>query len=302
MNLKQFKYVLVLSEEGTFGRAAEVLGISQPSLSQYIKKIEGQLGVTLFNRTAGEVRLTDAGQVYIEAGRKILDIEHKMYGDFADLEVYNSGTLVIGTSPYRSAGMLPSAVKKFREKYPGMCVVVKEMTSQELANAAERGSFDLCLTVLPVDERIFSYEKIATEELILAVPSTFSSLQAKEMKDRRYPAVDARQIDGMPFVTITEGQWMQRALDNMALDFNLTIKRVATVKSLEAQISMVRAGVGAALLPSGIERLASPGEVVYYSFAEALPRREVVLMHRCDAHVNGAMETFINIMKETYSK
>ncbi len=55
MNLKQFKYVLVLAEEGSFGRAADVLNISQPSLSQYIKKIEGQLGVTLFNRTAVQV-------------------------------------------------------------------------------------------------------------------------------------------------------------------------------------------------------------------------------------------------------
>lgn len=298
MNLKQFKYVLVLAEEGTFGRAAEVLGISQPSLSQYIKKIESQLGVELFNRTAGDVRLTDAGRVYIEAGRKILDIEHKMYGDFADLEVYSSGTLVIGTSPYRSAGMLPRAVKKFRDKYPGMSVVVKEMTSQELIGAAEKGSFDLCLTVLPVDERIFSYESIAREELILAVPSFFAPLAAKEMKDRKYPAIDARQIDKMPFVTITEGQWMQRALDNTVKDFNLTLKVAATVKSLEAQVSMVSAGVGAALLPSGIERLASGGDVVYYSFVEELPRREVVLMRRRDAHTNGAMEAFVSIMKE----
>ena len=222
-----------------------------------------------------------------------------MYGDFVDLGEHNSGTVIIGTSPYRSAGMLPRAVKKFREKYPGMCVVVKEMTSQELANTAEHGGFDLCLTVLPVDERIFSYEKIATEELILAVPRSFLPLRAVNIKGRKYPAIRAEQIANMPFVTITEGQWMQRALDNMMLDFGFTVNKAAVVKSLEAQISMVSAGVGAALLPSGIERLASPEDVVYYSFAEELPRREVVLMHRRDAHVNSAMRAFIDIMKET---
>ncbi len=154
--------------------------------------------------------------------------------------------------------MLPSAVKKFREKYPGMCVVVKEMTSQELVTAAERGAFDLCLTVLPIDERIFCYEKIADEELILAVPSSYPPLAAVNMLGKKYPAVHVGQIDKMPIVTITEGQWMQRALDNMVIDFALTINRAAVVKSLEAQISMVSAGVGADLLPSGIERLASP--------------------------------------------
>ena len=62
MNTKQLKYVLVLAREGTFSRAAEALEISQPSLSQYIKKIESQLGMQLFDRTNGDVRLTDAGR------------------------------------------------------------------------------------------------------------------------------------------------------------------------------------------------------------------------------------------------
>lgn len=63
MNHKQFNYVLTLAKEGSFSKAADVLNISQPSLSQYIKKIEQQIGLELFDRANGEIRLTDAGRV-----------------------------------------------------------------------------------------------------------------------------------------------------------------------------------------------------------------------------------------------
>lgn len=73
MNAKQFKYVLTLANQGSFSKAAEVLEISQPSLSQYVKKIEQQIGLPLFDRINGVVRLTDAGRLYINTGRKVLE-------------------------------------------------------------------------------------------------------------------------------------------------------------------------------------------------------------------------------------
>ena len=91
MNARQFRYILVLAAEGSFSKAAKVLNISQPSLSQYVKKIEKQCGLSLFERTNNEVRLTDAGRVYIEAGRKILDIEHQMEGQFLSEPAAASG-------------------------------------------------------------------------------------------------------------------------------------------------------------------------------------------------------------------
>ena len=78
MNERQFRYVVALAEKGSFSRAAEVLNVSQPSLSQYIKRIENEVGICLFERTGGNVRLTDAGSLYVETGRKILDVDiHK---------------------------------------------------------------------------------------------------------------------------------------------------------------------------------------------------------------------------------
>lgn len=298
MNLKQFKYVLTLMREGSFAKAADSLNISQPSLSQYIKKIEQQLGVELFDRTGGTVRLTDAGRIYMEAGRKILDLERQMYSQFNDLAEYKTGSIVIGTSPYRSAAMMPLVVKQFQEQYPGMYLVVEEMTSQELVENAAHGQFDLCLTMLPLDERKFCYEKVAEEELILVVPRSYPSLPTQQLYDRKYPAIDASVINHRAFVMITENQWMQQALEQMAEDYQLSLRKAAIVKSLEAQIAMVRAGVGMALLPSGVERFCAPNEVTCYSFVQPLPKREVVVMWQKERYLNQAMQDLIDAMRK----
>ncbi len=282
MNTKQFRYVLVLAHEGSFSRAADVLGISQPSLSQYIKKIEREIGAELFDRTSSDVRLTDAGRVYIDAGRKILDLEHRMEVAFSDLESHKTGSLIIGTSPYRAASMMPRISAAFRQLHPGMHLIVREGTTAELAEGMEHGEYDLSLTLRPDDGRLFEWEKVMEEEIILGVPAVTTPLAAERVPGRKYPAVDASVLNDRSLVMLTDTQYMQKQLRIMLEDHEISVFTAAVVKSLEAQIAMVRAGVGAALLPTGIERFCSPGEVTFYSFLEPLPKREVVVVWRKD--------------------
>lgn len=297
MNTKQFQYVLTLYREGSFSKAADVLNISQPSLSQYIKKIEREVGQELFDRANGDVRITDAGRVYIEKGRQILDLEHQMEVAFSDLAANKTGSLIIGAAPYRAASMLPEIARAFQILHPGMHLIVREGTTAELAEGMEHGEYDLALTLLPLDERLFSYEKVVEEELILAVPVSYDRFPAAAMADRKYPAVDAAVLNDKPMVMLTEAQYMQKQLLSLIENHRLKVQTAAVVKSLEAQIEMVRAGVGMALLPSGIERFCSDASVTFYSFIEALPKREVVVMWRRDRTLSHVAEELKNVIR-----
>ena len=290
MNAKQFKYVLVLAREGSFSKAADVLNITQPSLSQYIKKIESEIGQPLFDRTNGDVRITDAGKVYIDAGQKILDIEHQMENALTDLESCKRGSLIIGTTPYRAVTMIPTIASSFKRLYPGMHLAVRECTTSELTEGMEHGEYDLALTLLPVDKRMFSYDKVVEEELILAVPASYQRLPAIAVKDRMYPAIDAEMLNGQSMIMLTESQFMQKQLENLCTDYRLSVSTAAVMKSLEAQIELVKAGVGMALMPSGIERFCKPDEVTFYSFIPVLPKREVIVMWRKDRSLSKAAE------------
>ncbi len=296
MNGRQFKYVLTLAREGSFSTQAAALNISQPSLSQYIKKIEKEIGLELFDRTNGEVRITDAGRVYIGIGRQILDLEHQMETQLSDLAVQKTGSVIIGTAPYRAAGMLPLIAKRFQEIHPGMHLVVREGTTAELIEGMKHGEYDLALTLLPTDRRDLVCELIVEEELVLAVPGWYEPLAATRRGDRRYPAVDAGVLAGQKLIMLTETQYMQIQLQDLLDRRKIEVKTAAVVKSLEAQIAMVRAGVGMALLPAGIERSCSPGEVAIYSFADPLPKRQVVVMWRSDRKLSGATEDLKNVI------
>jgi len=296
MNTKQLIYVITLAQEGSFSKAADVLNITQPSLSQYIKKIEKQVGLSLFDRTNGDVRLTDAGRVYIDTGRKILDLEHRMESSFTDLAAYKTGSLIIGAAPYRAASMLPTIARSFQSLHPGMHLVVREGTTAELVEGMEHGEYDLALTLLPIDGRLFTWEKVMEEELVLAVPHSCSPIPATHLPDRKFPAIKIEELNKKPLVMLTETQYMQKQLYNLVIDYKIKPITAATVKSLEAQIEFVKAGVGMALVPSGIERFCKPEEVTFYSFIPTLPKREVVVMWRKDRKLSKVAEEFVSVI------
>ena len=296
MNTKQFQYVLTLAHEGSFSKAADTLNITQPSLSQYIKKIEHEVGITLFDRTNGDVRITDAGKVYIETARQILDLEHQMENSISDLAGNRAGSLIIGAAPYRAASMMPAIAKQFQSIHSGMHLTVREGTTAELVEGMEQGEYDLALTLLPIDGRVFNWEKVVEEELILVVPSSHPALLATDTPDRKHKAVDAKVLQNEKLVMLTDTQFMQKQLQNILIEKKISIHTAAIVKSLEAQIEFVKTGIGMALMPSGIERFCNDGSVTFYSFTDSLPKREVVVMWRKDRKLSKVAEELKDVI------
>lgn len=306
MNMKQFRYVLVLADTGSFSRAADELNISQPSLSQYVKKIETQLGVELFERANGNVRLTDAGKVYIDAGKKILDLENQMQQKFIDLAEHKTGTITVGTTPFRSVTLMPEVLAKFKELYPGIHVIVDERGTSDLKEAGEKGEFDLEVLTLPIDEKKFDYELIMEEEIVLAVPKAWGEngtleKQIQIQDGRRYPVVDFKLMNNREFVMLTETQIMQKTLDDLCEECNIQVGVAAVVKSLEAQIEMVRKGVGIALVPTGVCR-EDDDKVCYYSLKQELPKRKVVAVYRKNQYISTPVKDLISAMKSLFIK
>ena len=301
MNLKQFKYILTLNAEGSFSRAAESLGISQPSLSQYVKNIEKELGIELFLRTGSEVRITDAGKRYIEAGRKILDLEHQMLGQLDDLKANKTGTVIVGVSPHRSVCLMPGVIRRFKEIYPGIQVVIEERVGHELLFGAEHGEFDLCITTGPVNEKLFACEPCFREELVLAVPAQLSAdWDAKPCKNRDFPAIDIHYIEGLPVITLAQSQLMQQKLEQLLETYGITVQAAVQCRSIEAQLAMVRAGLGLALVPSGIERFSPPDEHVrYFSIRQETETRQVVVVYRKGQYLSQPVRDFKEILIST---
>ncbi len=301
MNLKQLKYVLVLSEEGSFSKAAERLNISQPSLSQYIKNIEKQIGADLFYRANGFVRLTDAGNIYIDAGKKILALEHQMENQLEDISSYKGGTVKIGISPYRSVHMMPKVLTEFNKLYPDMELIVKEKSGNELIDAAVHGEFDLCVIALPVDEKIFNCELLQNEEVVIAVnkkTSLYKLLSENSVKDntKKFPAVDIHLINGYDFAVLSENMQMRIVTDNILKTYGIEVNKKIELSSNEALLSIVNSGVCASLVPSGlIDGLSE--NIGVFSTKQHSESRDIGIIYRKDQYISKPIAELIKIFK-----
>lgn len=283
MNLKQFRYVLTLAEQGSFSRAAEELHIKQPSLSQYIKKVETEMGMELFDRSGGNVRLTDAGEAYIDVGRKMLDLEHQLEGRFSDLASCKSGTISIGISAHRSVALMPPVVAAFKKLYPGITLKIVEKRRANLLDAAEQGAFDLVITTLPFNTDVFAYEMIFVEENVVA---TKKALPAEALPGLKFPAISASVLNHFPFVMLNEEHLMQLELNDLIRAHNLRLRKEVECTSLEALVEMVKAGLGSAFIPAC---LAKDPSLHYYSIKEIAPKREIVVMYRKEQYLSKAV-------------
>ncbi len=304
MNMKQFNYVTMLAQEKSFSRTAEKLNISQPSLSQYIRKIEKDLGEELFIRHGSSVKLTDAGSIYIDIGRKILDLEKEMYSRLTDLRENKTGNIVIGVAPFRSAFIMPEVIKVFRKKYPGISIILDERVSDELKTNAEQGEYDLCISTLPIKESLFNYEHMTDEEIVIAVPKNHPSevvFNAASEKDgnRVCPVIDIKLLNNENFIMRGENQRVQKIFDEACRMYNVKPKKAVECINLEAAHSMVSSGIGLTAVPYSLVKYSKEsGSTSYYSVKQLEILKDTVVFWGKNMYLSQPIQDMIEILKK----
>ena len=163
MNLKQALYIQTVAREGSVTAAAKKLYVSQPSLSQMIRQVEGEYGVTLFDRTVSPLRLTYAGEKYLQAASAMLTLNERLENELREIRQENSGLLRLGISVQRAIQILPVALPWFVMQYPKVSVDLREEGSAKLEELLENGEIDLALAAIESVSPSLSYTLIEKE-------------------------------------------------------------------------------------------------------------------------------------------
>jgi len=143
-------------------REAEKLYISQPSLSQYLKRLENSLGVELFDRGALPLRLSFAGERYYEYVLQMMKLEENMRRELQDIKNQESGVLRLGVALWRGACLLPDVFPYFHEHYPGIRVELTEGRTSQLVNALTNDKIDIAIMNLPA---LMNYSTLTCETI-----------------------------------------------------------------------------------------------------------------------------------------
>lgn len=191
MNLRQLEYFVAIVEEGSFTRAAERLRVAQPSLSQQIAALEAELGGSLLERLPRGVRLTVAGRAFLSEARRTIghaDLARRAAHMAFGLE---AGELQIVTIPSVAAGLLPAALRRWQEAYPGIEIGLREFMHRRVMDEAVRdGEGDMAVGLVPKDWD-GPVEPLGWEEFVLVLPQgdpllARKSIALKELSDRKW--------------------------------------------------------------------------------------------------------------------
>ncbi|NEP53112.1 MAG: LysR family transcriptional regulator [Moorea sp. SIO3C2] len=291
IELNHLKTFLVVAEEMNFGRAAERLHIAQPPLSRQIKRLEESLGVQLFHRTKPQIQLTEAGRALVLEARRILkqvDLGVQVTQRASRGEI---GQIILGFEGFSSADIVPLSIQAYKQQFPDVHIVAKEMSTGEQVQALLEQRIDLGFIVpRKVDESLM-VETILREPLVLAVSETHP-LASQEQ-------VQLGQLQDEPFIMglNTDQCGLYSAVIRVCHQAGFTPEVSQVTNETQLMLGFVAAGMGIALLPNSIRRFRRDG-VVYRSVQPSTAEIVLAIAWRI-TNLCPTLEQFLQVVRNT---
>ena len=299
MNTRQLEYIIAIAEAGSFSQAARTLYVSQPSLSQYVQKLEKELGVALFERGT-PLRLTYAGEVYVESARGILERERETLRVLEDIARGECNRVRVGAGPYSGAFVLAAAIRRFGEKYPKAQFELIERVEPELPELLRQGKCDLVVTTQPMDDPAFTGTPLISEDFILAVPRSFRLNDRYQNRDGDVlQTIDLQECRDYPFIVLSGQPYSRRVFQDLCETRSFVPRITVKCVNLVTAYMQALAGNGIAFLPSSALLLPQQSQNCCYYRIQGNPyRRNLSVVYRKNEYLTQASICVINILKE----
>jgi DNA-binding transcriptional LysR family regulator len=289
LDLRLVEYFIAVAEELHFSRAAERLHIAQPSLSQQIRRLEAQLGVSLLERNSRNVHLTPAGQALLEEGRITLSqAQHAIQ----TVRAAGASRLTVGFYGSAASELLPDVLRDFGARLPGVEVLVRELllgSIDEILN----GSVNIAFTRLLPGQTELEVEVLTEEPRLVALASAHQLAQQQtltfaDLRDEGFVINPVARQDGPP------PRWLAEQRGH-----GLPGRVAAQATSLQEILALIAAGRGVCLVPQAVAQHHPRAGVTFVPIADADPA--VVSLAWRQGAIGPAVKAFIEASRQIAS-
>lgn len=290
---RSVRYLLAVAEYHSFTRAAEVLYVSQPTLSQQIKQLEETLNVQLLDRSGRSVRLTAAGEVYLQHARRALGEMDAGKRAIHDLQDLSRGSIRLGMTPITDYLATP-LLNYFNSRYPGITVSMLEMPQNDIeaSLAEDRVDIGIAFSSSPSTEE--RSDEIETH--ILFMETLNLAVGKGHPRAGQQGPLSGHALEQEPLVLFNTDYALRRHIDLYCLKHGLTPPIALETTSLSVIIEIVRLGRLATILPDTIA-CAQQG-LHSITLLPELPRHTISLICRKDAYKSPACQAFAELAAE----
>ncbi len=291
MDLQQLRYVSALARELHFVRAARKMHVTQPTLSQQIKKLEDELGVRLFERSSKQVRLTPAGEKFLGSALSVLETLDKGIQALREDSGELLGEVRLSAIPTVGPYVLPEIITRVRKKAPRMKLQIYEETTAVLLESLKSGRVDLGLLALPVDGEGLVSKTIGRESFFLAVPKSHPLSERKE--------VVLRDLKDQDLLILQEGHCFGTQTLEFCKRTRTDDRVVFQGSSLLSVLGLAAAGEGVTLVPKMACSSSPSFGLKYIPFKKPSPGRDLGLLWRVTAPLTRTLRFVIETAEQT---
>jgi len=242
MEINHIRSFCAVARTGSFTRAAEELGIAQPSLSQQIRTLEKKIGTPLFERMGRSVRLTAFGEALREPALSILQQVAMAENSLANLREGVRGRLRVGVIPTILPYLIAPRINEFLKSFPDVDLQLIEDATPRLVEQLQAGDIDIAVTALPVKNPDIICSELFREPLFLAVAENHP-LAGK-------PTVDLRAFVDEPLLLLKEGHCLRDNVLMACTRAKAELHSIFETNQLESIFQLIRAGFGITLVPA----------------------------------------------------
>ena len=269
MDLRVLKYFLTVATEGNITRAADILHVTQPTLSRQLKELEDEMGTALLIRGKRSVTLTDEGFLFRQQAETIVELADKLEHTFTDKKDIICGTVRIGATEAVGGRTLAVCMNEFREKYPGVQFELYNGMADNIKEMIEHGLLDLGLVMEPIDTAKFEYVRMPQKE-------TWGILVRRDHQLAKKETVTAEDIKQYPLIMPGRENAKEQILHWMQCEErHLDIPAYYNILSNAALL--VEAGMGCAVCLDGALSIHADPELCFRQIHPAHVTRSVIL-------------------------
>ena len=292
LDLHKLRVFAAVAEHEHYSRAAEAVGISQPALSVHVRDLERYLGLSLFERTGRNVRLTEAGRLVQGYARQILALAVELDEVVDDLRGLRAGQLRIGASTTVGEYLLPEALAAFHRQYPGIGVAVEIANTRRIADRLRHGELHLGLIGEPLDDPELECEPYRDDELVLIVPPGHPWAGQ---------TVTGPELAQASLVTREAGSATREVADAALFAAGIRPVVVLELGGTEAVKGAVAAGLGVALVSAcAVVLELATGRLARATVAGLEVRRQFQVARRRGRQLTAAETAFLPLLRSSY--
>lgn len=297
MNFKELQYVIKIAEEKSISNAAKQLFVSQSTLSHSLSNLEENLGTPLFDRSTIPLKLTYAGELFVDTAHKILNLNNELYHQIQEVAEFKRGSLSIGVTHLAERYYLPLVLPEFRRKYPGIDINLKVATLSELEPMLLKNTLDFAI-ILPFDNPYITYKTIFDMDVILALPIDHPLCKDYTLSGNDYPELDLCKLANEEFIILQRGRRLRETALEACQTAGFVPKIALETSNLDTAHALVAEGYGVTFLLDVITYNAPKKEKVAYFRPKKLQFKQTFcLAHLKDKYLPKVVDEFLQAEK-----